>query len=154
MSNGIAIASSWAGLEVRGSVLKSNGVAIQTDRGGDVFGGWTDSIADSTFVDNGTALHLGVDASVTRNDFRRNGHAIDSRTGGGFLEATIALEANSLTHNGDAIYVDGPASLKDNRAIANTGIGIYTPRAVDLGGNIAYRNGVDPQCTGVVCTRS
>ncbi|WP_156043853.1 hypothetical protein [Cellulomonas sp. URHE0023] len=150
-NNGVGISSAWTGTHVSRSVLKSNGVAIQTDSGGDVFGEWTDSIADSTFVDNGTALQLGVNATVTGNDFRRNEHAVDSRTGGSFLEATIALEANSLTHNGDAIYVDGPSSLKDNRAIANTGIGIYTPRATDLGGNVAYRNGVSPQCTGVVC---
>ena len=44
--------------------------------------------------------------------------------------------------------------LRENRAVGNQGVGIDAPDATDLGGNIAYRDGVSGQCTGVICTTS
>jgi hypothetical protein len=63
------------------------------------------------------------------------------------------LEGNIVLRNGDATYSELPGTLKGNVAISNTGYGIYAPRATDLGGNIAFRNGPEPQCTGAVCAR-
>lgn len=64
----------------------------------------------------------------------------------------MVLDGNDLRRNGDAIYVDSVAHVHANTAIANTGWGIWTPLATDLGGNVAYRNGTEPQCVGVVCS--
>ena len=154
VNTGTAIAAYWSGVNVTRSVLKNNEVGVFTDRGGSISAGWTDTFVDSSFVGNGTALSLSIDATVTGNTFTRNDRAVYSDTADRFLVQQIELYSNVLTRNGDAIYVDGPSVLKNNRAVANRGIGIYAPDATDLGGNIAYRNGVSPQCTGVVCTTS
>ena len=42
-------------------------------------------------------------------------------------------------------------TLTRNTAIFNRGYGIYAPGATDGGGNRAFGNGKQPQCTGVVC---
>jgi len=154
VDNGVAISTDWSYVAVDGTLVRGNGIGVRTGRGPNVSGGGNDSVVDSSFVANGTALELEVDATVTGNDFRRNDRAVVSRTAELDPPASIALSSNTLTRNGDAIHVDGPSALRGNRAVGNTGIGIYAPAATDLGGNIATRNGVEPQCTGVVCARS
>lgn len=43
-------------------------------------------------------------------------------------------------------------AVGDNVAHRNGGYGIFAPGAVDLGGNVAYRN-AGGQCAGVTCER-
>lgn len=42
-------------------------------------------------------------------------------------------------------------SLGGSTATGNAGRGVHAPGAVDLGGNAAGGNGLEPQCVGVVC---
>lgn len=65
----------------------------------------------------------------------------------------VSFDRDVLPRNGDAILSETAGTLRGNVAIGNTDYGIYAPRATDLGGNIAFRNDVEPQCTGVVCAR-
>ena len=152
VNSGTAIGAYWTSVDISNSVIKGNDIGVSTSLGGSLSGYRADTIVNSSFVGNGTALELGVAATVTGNTFSRNDRAVDSRTVDRLLPARIELNSNVLTHNGDAIYVDGPSVLTSNRAVTNRGIGIYTPDATDLGGNIAYLNGVSPQCTGAVCS--
>ena len=102
----------------------------------------------------------GASANLTGNVFTRNGfgirgYEVDDESGA-FLGL---IRGNTLTRNRDAIYLpdgdlpEGPTgwSLGGNRALDNAGWGIYAPRATDLGGNVARRNGNSPQCVGVAC---
>ena len=124
-------------------------------------GWWTFvAVEDNTFVGNDVAVSLGPNpGNVRRNTFRGNGVGIAaSAPGGGIWDGPAEIVGNTLVRNGDGIVTeDGAAvSLGDNRALRNSGWGIFAPGATDLGGNVAQGNGLEPQCTGVVCgpTRS
>lgn len=115
-----------------------------------------DEILRNRFVDNDLAVRATTPKHLVGNTFVDNRVAVasdpDQITPS---DPFVAMEGNTFRRNGDAVYLLHPASLKDTVAIANTGYGIYAPLATDLGGNVAYRNGIEPQCTGVVCaTRS
>ncbi|MDQ0375077.1 NosD domain-containing protein [Cellulomonas humilata] len=118
------------------------------------------SVEDNTFVDNGVAVSLGSHpGNVRRNTFRGNGVGIAAAApGGGIWDGPAEIVGNTLTRNGDGIVTEDGAvvSVGDNRALRNSGWGIFVPGATDLGGNVAKGNGLEPQCTGVVCgpTRS
>lgn len=111
--------------------------------------------ADNTFVDNRVAVSLGSHPGDVRgNTFRGNGVAIAAAAPiGSIWEGAAAIVDNTLRRNGDAIVTEDGAvvSVGDNRALHNSGWGIYAPGATDLGGNVAKGNGNEPQCTGVVC---
>jgi hypothetical protein len=120
--------------------------------------GWTFVAAeDNMFVGNDIAVSLGsLPANVRRNTFRGNGIGITtSAPSGGIWDGPAEIVGNTLVRNGHGIVTeDGAAvSLGDNRALRNSGWGIFAPGATDLGGNVAKGNGLEPQCTGVVCTR-
>lgn len=123
--------------------------------------GWTFVTAEgNTFVGNDVAVSLGsLPGNVVGNTFRGNGVGITaSAPSGGIWDGPARIVGNTLVRNGDGIVTeDGAAvSLGDNRALRNSGWGIFAPGATDLGGNVARGNGLEPQCTGVVCgpTRS
>ena len=122
--------------------------------------GWTFVTAqDNAFVGNDVAVSLGsLPGNVVGNTFRDNGVGITaSAPSGGIWDGPAQIVGNTLTRNGDGIVTEEGAavSLGDNRAVRNSGWGIYAPGATDLGGNVAKGNGLEPQCTGVVCpTRS
>ena len=113
------------------------------------------AVTDNTFVDNGVAVSLGSHpGDVQGNTFRHNEVAIAvSAPAGGIWDGPAQLVGNTLKHNGDGIVAQDGAdvSVGDNRALRNSGWGIYAPGATDLGGNVAKGNGREPQCTGVSC---
>lgn len=109
-------------------------------------------VIDNAFVGNGTALSLGSMTTIRGNEFTRNGVGVTSLTGSDEADVEvedIVLDGNTFTRNGDGAVVDTLVHASDNTAVRNTGYGLYLPQAVDGGGNVAYRNGVD--CVGVVC---
>ena len=57
-----------------------------------------------------------------------------------------------FVRNGDAVISGLRGDVGDNVAINNVRRGILAPHATDRGGNVAFGNGTEPQCTGVVCS--
>ncbi|WP_196250779.1 right-handed parallel beta-helix repeat-containing protein [Cellulomonas sp. JZ18] len=135
------------------SELVRNGVALRTtypsvhrdeSEGNQVF--------RNRFDRNDVAVDLRLNAHLQDNRFTRNGVGVRALTAGTLQEiGLIAMERNVLDRNGDAVVVDTKVRMRDNVATRSTGWGIHAPRAVDLGGNVAWGNGREPQCTGVVC---
>lgn len=153
--NGGAVTGAWCSHELSGNTFTGNGTAFASTMVSPTFTGINDRLEDNRFVGNDVAADLGVGAALRDNEFRRNGTAVTSTTAGSALEVErIVLERNLLVRNGDAIMIDTTAELGANVALRNTGYGIWAPLARDLGGNVARRNGTEPQCTGVVCSRS
>jgi hypothetical protein len=162
LENNGTVYDGWeSSITMRGNVIKNNGIGYtvrddvgQADNSPDV-------VTNNRFVGNDVAMHMGPGASATvqGNRFTGNGrgvegHVLDEE----WATFNVLLENNYFTRNGDAIYVPDafladPTGyrLKGNRAIKNTGWGIYAPRATDLGGNVARGNGNQPQCVGVAC---
>jgi hypothetical protein len=148
-------------ITMRGNVIKNNGIGYTVRDDVGQADDRPDIVTNNLFIGNDVAMHMGPGASVDvqRNGFVRNGRGIE----GVVLDeewATfrVLLENNSFTRNRDAVHVPDafladPTGyrLKGNRAIKNTGWGIYAPRATDLGGNVARGNGNQPQCVGVAC---
>lgn len=135
------------GAQLEDNTFARNEVVIASDFSLD-----TDEILRNRFVDNDIAVSATTPKHLVGNTFIGNRKAVasdpDQITSG---VPFVAMEDNTFRRNGDAVHLVHPASLKGNVAIANAGYGIYAPLAIDLGGNVAYRNGVEPQCTGVVC---
>ncbi|MFS0704932.1 right-handed parallel beta-helix repeat-containing protein [Cellulomonas sp. 179-A 9B4 NHS] len=116
-------------------------------------GDWEgDQVFRNRFDRNEVAVDLRENAHLQDNRFTRNGTAFRALTAGNdFPISLFALERNTFDRNGDAVDVDTRIRMQDNVATRNTGWGIHTPAAEDLGGNVAWGNGREPQCTGVVC---
>lgn len=138
-----------AGSEITDSVLKNapaSAVAIY----------WSGSstpmqLLRNTFVGNAVGVETWGQTHLADNEFRRNGRGVVQ--GDTFLEETrdLVMERNTFVGNGDGLYAEGRVYLQGTLAVRNSGWGIFAPNAVDLGGNVAYRNGNDPQCVGLVC---
>ena len=148
-------------LTMTGNVIKDSGIGYTVRDDVGQADDSPDIVTDNRFVGNDVATHLGPGASanVQGNRFTGNrrgieGHVLDEE----WATFRVLLQDNVLTGNVDAIYVPDAFladptgySLQGNRAIRNTGWGIYAPRATDLGGNVARGNGQQPQCVGVAC---
>jgi len=172
--NGTALSCSEGDITVASSVFRENTTAIGADAclssvensafhdNGTAFSSrmifpdgspGTDRVAGSLFVGNDVAVHAGVRTVVEDNVFRRNGTGLLSQSAGTPFEVEdVTVLGNTLTRNGDGVVIDTVAHVGDNTATRNDGYGLFVPLAVDLGGNLASRNGVD--CVGVVCARS
>lgn len=153
-------------LTLRRSVVTGNVRNVNLDRGialtvdHSLFGGSIDIVAEVAFPPGD------VQGDISHNIF----------VGGGIrLEGTMlsfgptTVTNNVVVHNaGSGIHVDagqqtgttpsGPVTLRGNLAIANQGHGIdagpagsIQPQIIDAGHNLAFLNGTDPQCVGVVC---
>jgi hypothetical protein len=112
-----------------------------------------DAATGSRFVDNDIAVQLGSFGSMTLtgNLFTGNRVAVGELADSEIEDALLA--DNRFERNGDAVNLPTlPVAMRHNTAVRNTGWGLYAPRATDLGGNTASRNGKQPPCTGVVCT--
>ena len=148
-------------LTMTGNVIKDSGIGYTVRDDVGQADDSPDIVTDNRFVGNDVAMHLGPGASanVQGNRFTGNrrgieGHVLDEE----WATFRVLLQDNVLTGNVDAIYVPDAFladptrySLQGNRAIRNTGWGIYAPRATDLGGNVARGNGQQPPCVGVAC---
>ncbi|WP_199424703.1 hypothetical protein [Actinotalea solisilvae] len=146
-----AISSFWGGTRISGSTFRGYETAVVTN--------WLpgarpavhhDQFTGNTFHDNGVALQLGVNANVAASDFTRNRTGVLSQTYGAPNPVSdVTLTTNTFTRNGDGVIIDTVVHLQGNRATRNTGYGFNVPMAVDLGGNVATRNGIN--CVGLVC---
>lgn len=135
------------GSTVRNSLFTGNGTAYVSSASPSV----PDELTGNTFLANTVALQPRAGAVVRASLFLRNTQALvipADFTG----SATYTIESSTFTRNVDAVQIEAVASLQDVRATSNSGWGIYAPNAVDLGGNVAYGNGKDPQCVGVTCS--
>jgi hypothetical protein len=149
----------YSDLTLTQTTLSYNSTAVTTGHGWDwytiddpVVDG--DQITANTFTGNHTGLSLGEGAVVADNSFTKNTTALtfwDTSNEMDSVPDRAIIRHNTVTRNGDGLLAYGPAQLSLNTATNNTGYGIYAPSATDLGGNIAYGNGTNPQCTGVVC---
>lgn len=134
--------------------LTGNGTALRTSTYvPDASPAAADRISGNTFVRNTVAADLGVNAVLTGNAFTRNTTALRSVTVGTPFEVVrMEMADNRFERNVDAVYLDAPVAMATTVAVRNSRYGIWAPDATDLGGNVAWGNGVEPQCTGVVCT--
>lgn len=137
---GLILAPQGYGMDIRNSTFKGAGIGIRVRM---ALGG-ARVIADNTFTGNG-ASGLVVDndngwpgVQVTGNVFKANGFAPGSYTDPSGNPLTSGVWANEGTFTG-------------NRATGNAGHGIEAYAVTDGGGNAAKRNGLDPQCVGLVC---
>lgn len=147
VANATGVSSSWCGADVVDSSFVRNTTAFTAD----YMSGFP-SVRGSVFLHNGTAVRLALGGIVVDNDFRHNGTGIVWDYPDIYPDwYELRITGNRLSHNGDAVVVPIGVSVGANVAVHNTGWGINTPEATDLGGNIAYGNGREPQCVGVVC---
>lgn len=152
-TNTTAITSDVCMSIIEGSAFHDNGIAFESRMINPSGSPGTDRVARSVFVGNDVAVHAGVRTVVEDNVFRRNGVGLLSQSAGTPFEVEdVTVVGNVLTRNGDGVVVDTVSHVGDNVATRNDGYGLFVPLAVDLGGNVAARNGVD--CVGVVCSRS
>ena len=153
LANTNAVTNFEGAATISDSVFRNNTRAFRADS----IGGTINELFRNRFLRNTTAVAVSDNIHLQGNIFRANqlGFRSDTRQQeqAGFPTKTARLEDNTFTRNGDAVIIDGVAYLKSTVAVNNTGYGIYAPRAIDLGGNVAYGNGTEPQCTGVICTR-
>ncbi|MFC8192663.1 right-handed parallel beta-helix repeat-containing protein [Cellulomonas sp. NPDC057328] len=151
--NTTAVHFDWCiGGELLDSELVRNGTALRT-RTPTPWVDWLgDQVVGNRFDRNDVALDLRENADLRDNVFTRNGTAFRALTADSdFPIRLFTMERNTFDRNGDAVDVDTPIRIQDTVATRNTGWGIHTPAAEDLGGNVAWGNGREPQCTGVVC---
>lgn len=174
--NEVAVDCPGGAITVRGSVLRSGGTALQVEpfdcvavlldstvagneTGVRQSGNWQDNgtgivLRGNVLRDNGVAVVTGASMLLERNTFRGNGTAVTSGWTPdemGFENPVLQLLSNDFRANGDAVRSTMPSRVGANVAVRNTGVGLHVPGATDLGGNVAYGNGTQPQCVGVVC---
>jgi hypothetical protein len=141
------------GSVIEDNELTGNGTALRTSTYvPDSSPASADRISGNTFVRNTVAADLGVNAVLTDNAFTRNTTALRSVTAGTPFEVVrMEMTDNRFERNVDAVHLDAPVAMATTVAVRNSRYGIWAPNATDLGGNVAWGNGVEPQCTGVVC---
>lgn len=147
--NGTAVRAWWSHMDV------SDNTVARSDTGIYVSFGTSGTIERNVFRDNTVGVEAGfVDRTTIRgNTFRGNETGFLTRTAGDQPnEASTLVEGNTFSRNTDGIHsVAIGVQFARNVATHNTGWGIYTEGAVDLGGNKARHNGNQPQCVGIVC---
>lgn len=149
---GVAAEASWCAVDLRDSTFRGFDVAVRTGMDSAHGSLVMSQVINNAFVDNGTALNLGAMTTVRGNEFTRNGVGVKSLTGADEVDVDvedIVLDGNTFTRNGDGVLVDTLVHASNNTAVRNAGYGLYVAQAVDGGGNVAYRNGID--CVGVAC---
>jgi hypothetical protein len=154
--NTVATSSMWCGLMLDGNAFRDNETGVLTQMvfpEGPHQGSFPNTLVGNEFARNGLAVDIRESTELVDNTFTRNDTGVLSTTftHEALVVSMVSLDGNRFDRNGDAVYIDSDALVKDTRATRGTGYGIYTPRATDLGGNVAWGNAVEPQCTGVVC---
>jgi hypothetical protein len=151
VNNATAVLANQADLTVSRTVFRDNTTAIVARSWGEQ--GTRLTVTDSSFRANQAAVQVDprTVVSLRNSTFRGNGVGY-TVTAGDVDGYSALLEGNTFTRNGDAVVVGVPGtSLRRNTAVRNSGWGLYAPGAIDLGGNVARRNGNQPQCVGVAC---
>jgi hypothetical protein len=151
VGNGTAVLANQANLTMNRNTFRRNGIGINARSWGEI--GTRMSVTGSSFRDNDVAVQVDPRTTATLRDNVFRGNGVGYTVTAGNLDGYNALlEGNTFTANGDAVHVTAPGtSLGSNTALRNSGWGIYAPGAIDLGGNVARRNGNNPQCVGVAC---
>lgn len=148
--NSTGIYNWWSSLTLRSSTVSGADIGVFLQFGS------SGTLESNTFRDNATGVEASyLDGTVVRgNTFRGNDTGFLSRTiEDGVNQTSTVVESNTFSRNGDGIQsTQSGVHIGRNVATNNTGWGIYAELAVDLGGNVARRNGNEPQCVGVVCT--
>lgn len=125
-------------------------------------------VTDSTFVRSNWGVHVqegAPGAVMERNhlaDNRIGAHVNGAMTvrGNTFVRSVIGVwtedwaatgqrarvEANVFRAGTHGLWAAPGTSFRLNLAVDNTGWGIHAPRATNLGGNVAFGNGNEPQC--------
>jgi hypothetical protein len=148
VGNGTAIEPTWCyGALISSNVFKDNDHGIHSWMIGLYEG--RDEISRNVFVDNRVAARIDVASDLTGNLFLRNDVAVRSAMAEtGYAEfGSFTFDRNVLRRNGDAIWVDSPATFRRNVVVNSSGVGVYAPQGVDLGRNVIRRNG-EPTCLG------
>ncbi|MGC5221012.1 hypothetical protein ACPW96_00280 [Micromonospora sp. DT81.3] len=153
------ISGFWGGVTLTGNKFMNmpNGVLgnISSNIGSD----GTSVITGNAFIRSGVALRGNVPMIVEKNIFMFGDVGVEFTLSAGLpdtpprtAEGSRAVGNVSVKNTGTGIQTDLPGlEVGGNIATKNGGYGIYAPGAVDLGGNIAFGNGIG-QCVGVVCT--
>ncbi len=105
-------------------------------------------ISGSKFAFNGTGVLAHEAITVKNTVFKSN---ITGLTASSSQKPLV--KNSTFRKNTDGIYLTNGGSIGNVTATRNKNYGIYAPGAVDLGGNLARRNGARPECIGVVCAR-
>ncbi|WP_157464174.1 hypothetical protein [Cellulomonas cellasea] len=122
--------------------------------------GWaTATLTGNTFVDNGAVVAGTPLARVVHgNTFEGNRLGVGARgrhrpESPGAWDGPTEVAGNTFVGNHDAIWTSRGADVRlgENVVTRSSGWGIRAPGARDLGGNRAWDNAREPQCTGVVC---
>lgn len=136
-----------SGATIADNRFEENGLAYLAD-----VPSTSDVLTGNTFVGNTTAVLARASMELRRNTFLRNGTGVSAPLEPYGDAMHVLLEGNTFTRNADAVLVETPSTVGGNVAVQNSGRGLHAPLATDLGGNVAWGNGTDPQCVGVVCT--
>lgn len=114
---------------VTGNTISSSSVGIN-------FAGSSGSISNNMLTGNGQGVQLLVPSDRSLYPLAR----VTGNRVSGSVQEGIRLDGGS------------GAAIGGNAVVDNGSYGIYTPGAVDLGGNHASGNKSTPQCVGVICT--
>jgi parallel beta-helix repeat protein len=169
--NGVGVSCDEVGCTIALSALLNNTTAISTysttakitdnyiddnqvgvDASFDSTAGYANELARNYIRGNTSGVVLSEYGSAYLHDNHLSGNGIGFSVPASASPPTALLVGNGFTDNHDGVLVKSAGtSLKGNRALDNTRYGIYAVKAKDLGGNIAYGNGHQPQCSGVSC---
>jgi hypothetical protein len=150
LANTTAISTFSTTAKITGNYIDHNQVGV--DASFDSTTGYANELAHNYIRYNKSGVVLSEYGSASVHDNYFAGNGIGFSVPASASPPTALLVHDVFTHNHDGVLVKSAGtSLKGNRAVGNTRYGIYAVQAKDLGGNIAYGNGHQPQCSGVSC---
>ncbi len=139
----------WCYVQLAGDTFSNNpGGALS-----DTSSGFSDFISarvsNNKFTTSGIAVQVGA-AVISGNTFDRNTTGLIPNQP---ADTTVVGNTFSNQTSSGVKAAGNGLILKNNKAVYNGRYGIYAPRAVNQGGNVAYGNGV-ANCVGLVCATS
>jgi hypothetical protein len=153
------ISGFWGGVTLRGNTFSEMRGGVLGDVSSNIGSDGVSLISGNSFTRSGVVLQGNVPMVVENNTFVRNRAGVIFTRGEPLPgEPTPTAAGSRATGNvfvrntGTGIESRLPGlAVGDNLAHHNGGFGIFAPGALDLGGNVAYRNGRGG-CVGVVCS--
>ncbi|MGC5172552.1 right-handed parallel beta-helix repeat-containing protein [Microbacterium sp. DT81.1] len=154
------ISGYWGGVTLTGNRFSDMPNGVLGDISSPIGSDGVSIIKGNTFLRTGIALRGNVPMIVEGNTFKHGEVGVEFTRSEPFpgdppltAEGSRAV-GNVLTNNsgsGISARIAG-VEVGGNIATKNGGYGIDAPGAIDLGGNVAFKNDLG-QCVGVVCTR-
>ncbi len=153
------ISGFWGGVTLTGNTFTGMPGGVLGNISSNIGSAGVSYISGNSFTRSGVVLRGNVPMVVENNTFTRNEAGVVFTRGEPLPgDPPPTAEGSRATGNvfarnaGTGIESQLPGlEVGDNLAHHNGGYGIFAPAAVDLGGNVAYRNGLG-QCVGVACT--